>query len=395
MNFNVGIAELSSALQRALPVIPPKSTLPVLEHLHLSLKGNVLEIVATDQDITILSRLPVEGGEDGEVLAPARKFSDIIKALGSEGTISFSINPENLTVEIKSRRGSYKMKGLPSMEYLELPELFETAMPEIDQIAGVEPDKNYGVFKAGELSRLAQKTVFAVSGDEYRIAMTGVLMQFRGNQAIAVATDSFRLVKAVTNAENNIFPTEFDVILPSRAIDLMKRIDSEVTISAIDASGKVTHMRFDTENMTIISRIIDEKYPPYQSVIPSNNDKSATLDIAEFLKAIKRVSIFANVTTKQIKLTFENSSCTLVGEDEESGNKATEQINCDYAGETMTVGFNYKFLEDALHNISQEDTTDNLVEMLFSTATKPVLLVPKNEKNELLMLIMPVRLASE
>jgi DNA polymerase-3 subunit beta len=166
----------------------------------------------------------------------------------------------------------------------------------------------------------------------------------------------------------------------------------DVVMSVIESNGKVTHLRFDYGNTVFITRIINEKFPPYESVIPDNNPFFAIINKNEVLEAIKRVSIFTSNVTKQVKFKLENNIMTISGEDEESGNQAVEQINCDYQGDDLQIGFNFKYLEDALNNIDEEETEDNLVKISFSEPSKPALISPTSEDENLLMLIMPVRI---
>jgi DNA polymerase-3 subunit beta len=153
-----------------------------------------------------------------------------------------------------------------------------------------------------------------------------------------------------------------------------------------------THARFTIGSMAITTRIIDEKYPPYQNVIPSDNDKSLVVNQREILSAIKRVSLFANSNTRHVRFSMEPTVLAVHSEDEDSGGKGTETIPCEFSGKSFEVGFNYRFLEEAIKNISADDDPDLNVRMTFSTPIRAVLITPGAGNDSLLMLVMPVKI---
>jgi DNA polymerase-3 subunit beta len=387
MNFTVNLNELQEAVNKTLPAIPPKSTLPVLEHLKFELSNNILEIVSTDQEITIKTEVQVEDATDGKILVPGRKLNDILKALGKTEKILFKTDESNFEIDIETSFGTYKMKGLSNNEYIELPELFEVnndvENKPVDEIANIPQS---------EVIRLADKTAFAVSNDDFRPAMTGVLFQFRNNYLNAVSTDSYRLVKATYNTEAGQLPDELDIIMPSRTMDLLKKADSDVEFSFIKNNDKVTHVRFKIGKTVYISRIIDERFPPYESVIPTSNSITLTVNKSQLQSAIKRVAIFANDITKQLKVNISGTEMKLTAQDIDSGTKADENISCKLEGNDVEIGFNYKFLDEAIGHLNSND--DDEVVFTLSESNKPALIMPERDSKELLMLIMPVRLNS-
>lgn len=387
MNFTVTLNEFQEAVNKTLPAIPPKSTLPVLEHLKFELNNNLLEIVSTDQEITIKTQLNVENATSGKVLVPGRKLNDILKALGKTEKITFNTNVDNFEIDLITDFGVYKMKGLNNDEYIELPELFETNVDTSDSSI-----VDSAVIPKDDVIRLAEKTAFAVSNDDFRPAMTGVLFQFRGQYLNAVSTDSYRLVKSTFNSEAGHLPDDMDIIIPSRTMDILKKADDEVHFSFIKNNDKVTHIKFKVGATIYISRIIDEKFPPYESVIPAGNNIFLTINKNQLQSAIKRVAIFANDITKQIKVKIDSSEMTLTAQDIDSGTKADEKISCNLNGEPVEIGFNYKFLEEAISHINT--SSDGEIVFSLSESNKPALIMPEKDSKDLLMLIMPVRLNS-
>ncbi len=370
MKFSISLSEFQQIIARTMPAIPPKSTLPVLEHYLCTVAGGVLTLVATDQELTIFASTPVTNEVPGKVLIPARKLNDIVKALGSEGLLQISVTPQNL-ISLVTPFGKYAMNGLNYEDFPSIP---------------VFPEKDIIQFTQEAMMLIANKTAFAVSTDEYRPAMTGVLFQFRGSEVRTVATDSYRLSRVNIQNPSGDFPTDLDIIIPSRTIELLKKVDSSVGVSLTK-----THAQFVFSNSTIITRVIDERFPPYENVIPTDNDKSVVVNPKELLSAIKRVAIFTSDTSKQIRFSAFNNSLTISGEDDDSGSNASESLSCDYTGTTFEIGFNYRYVVEALQHLLSDDNQAE-VKFSFSSPTRASLITPARDENTLLMLVMPVRL---
>lgn len=373
MKFTVALPDLHKALQKVIPAIPTKSTIPVLEHVHTALSGSELKFTATDVEITISLSLQVDGEVDGAVLIPARQFNDLIKELGNAGSVSVSVDPDNWLITVQTPSGSFEMKGLNVHEFPNIP-----AFPE--SISAWIPKD--------DMAKMANKTVFAVSTEEYRPSMTGVFFQFTTKAVTSVATDGFRLSRVTIEApKDKPFPDALEVIVPARAVELLRKIEGDV-----DLSVSRTHARFVIDALTLTTRVIDEKYPPYQNVIPTDNDKSLVVNQRDVLNAIRRVSLFANTNTRHVRFKMTENKLSVHSEDEDSGGKGTETIACEFSAESFEVGFNYRFLEEAIKNITTDDDPDLNVRMTFSTPIRAVLITPGVTADNLLMLVMPVKI---
>ncbi len=408
MNFTITLPDLQKALLKTIPALPRKSTIPVLEHLHFSAKDNVLSIIASDQDMTIMTKVDVTCEEEGEVLVPGKRFNDIIRALGNTGAMEFKSDNESFNIQIQTSFGKYKMKGIDPNEYLTLPELFKSEKPSInldnttetvqpvddsvaDEVLVEEGEEKPPVIylRKDEICFLTEKTSYAVSNDEYRPAMNGVLFQFRGSYINSVATDSYRLVKACISPEQQNLPDEMDIIFSARTADLLKKSENDVIVSFVVTRSKITHARFDTENTVIVSRIIDEKFPPYESVIPINNNLFIRLLKSELLNTIKRISIFSNQMNHQIKMKLTADDIIIGAEDDDTASSGFESINGEYNGEPMEIGFNHKLLEELIQYIDTGD--DDRIRFEFSEHSKAVLIKADDDSDSLLMIIMPSR----
>jgi DNA polymerase-3 subunit beta len=199
------------------------------------------------------------------------------------------------------------------------------------------------------------------------------------------------MVRIIKDFEKSLVSQDLEIIVPSRAVDLLRRVDDDVVISVIESKSKITHARFDVGDTVFITRLIDEKFPPYDSVIPQNNEILLVVNQKDFIAAIKRVSIFTNAVSHQIRVKIDKSNLQVVGEDEDTGSNANETVNCDYTGKKMDVGFNWVYLEEVLQNIELEENNPNVI-LMFSEPNRPVIIRPHSETDEILMLIMPVRL---
>ena len=375
MKFTVALPDLQKVLQSALQAVPPKSTLPVLENFHFRLDGSTLNITATDQELTIIAALTVDGTSNGELLVPARKLADIVKALGNAGRITFSAEGKSFKITLKTDFGEYVLHGLDAQEFPTIPD-FSTGTT--IQIPGVDA------------MRIAKVASFAASRDEYRPAMTGMLFECDTTRINAVTTDGYRLVKVTLQSNNGalLADKKTDVIIPVRAVDLLKRIEGDLVMLVSD-----THAKFTTGTSTIITRIIDERFPPYESVIPQGNDKFARVSTSELISSVKRVALFSNSNTKQVRFSLSANKITVIAEDQETGNKAQEEITCDYAGEPFEIGFNHRYLEEALAHLSDDGV--NAAVLTFSNPNRAALMKPLRddvEADDVLMLVMPVRL---
>ncbi len=404
MNFTITLPDIQKALLKTIPALPRKSTIPVLEHIHFSAKDNVLSIIASDQDMTIMTKVDVTCEEEGEVLVPGKRFNDIIRALGNTGAMEFKSDNETFNIQIQTTFGKYKMKGIDPNEYLTLPELFKSEKPKIniDKTAEVVETINDGLIseeseekppviylRKDEICYLTEKTSYAVSNDEYRPAMNGVLFQFRGSFINSVATDSYRLVKASISPEQQNLPEEMDIIFSARTADLLKKSENDVIISFVDTRNKITHARFDTENTVIVSRIIDEKFPPYETVIPINNTLFIKFSKTELLNTVKRISIFANQINHQIKMKLSADDIIIGAEDDDTASSGFESINGEFNGEPLEIGFNHRLLEELIQYIDTGD--EDRIRFEFSEQSKAVLIKADDDSDNLIMIIMPSR----
>ena len=282
--------------------------------------------------------------------------------------VEFDVDREN-KISISTEYGNYDIVGKPAEEFPNTPTL------ETENTIEVE---------AGVLKDIINKTVFAVSRDDLKPALTGVLFKFNNNTITAVATDGHRLVKYEKNNEKT---GDFgDIIVPKKFLNLMVGGLSE---GIIKLSVGETHLTTNVGGDQYFTRIIDESFPDFDGVIPKDNDKNLIADKQTLLSAVKRVSIFSNKSTHQIALNLNNENVLVSTEDPEQSTKAKENIKGDYSGDDIVVGYNATYLKDVLSHVD-----DNKVVVQLKSPISAALFLPNKQKDNtnLTMLLMPIRL---
>lgn len=370
MRFIVSTSTLLKHLQAVSGALSNSAVLPILENFLFEIKDTTLIISATDLQTSMTTSLAVESKEGGKVAVPSKILLDTLKTL-PEQPIAFSVDDATFAIEISAGDGKYRLSGENGEDFPKI--------PTVDEASSVN-------LPASVLAEAINKTIFAVSNDELRPAMTGVFCQLSPQNVTFVATDAHKLVRYRRNDAKAEEATSF--ILPRKALNLLKSsIPAEDINVSIEYNSTSAFFKF--ANINLICRLIDERYPDYEAVIPQNNPNKLTLDRALFLNCLKRVVIFANKTTHQVRLKITGSELNISSEDIDFANEAHERISCQFDGEDMEIGFNAKFLIEMLNNLSGEEIT---IEM--STPNRAGILFPsiKDQNEDILMLVMPVML---
>ncbi len=370
MRFIVSTSTLLKHLLSVGGALSSSAVLPILENFLFEIKDGNLTISATDLQTSMTTALAVESKENGKVAVPSKILLDTLKTL-PEQPIAFSVDDTSFSIEISAGDGKYKLSGENGEDFPKIPVVENASSVNIP---------------ASVLSEAINKTIFAVSNDELRPAMTGVFCQLSPQNVTFVATDAHKLVRYRRNDAKADSATSF--ILPKKALNLLKSsLPSDDINVAVEYNNTSAFFKF--ANINLICRLIDERYPDYDAVIPQNNPNKLTLDRSLFLNCLKRVVIFANKTTHQVRLKITGSELNISSEDIDFSNEAHERIGCQYDGEDMEIGFNAKFLIEMLNNLSGEEIT---IEM--STPNRAGILFPslKDANEDILMLVMPVML---
>ena len=372
MKFIVNTDQLLHKLQVVSGTIVSKPVIPILDHFLFDIEEGKLKVTATDLETSMSTQMEVQADESIRIAVPSKLCMDTLRSLPNQ-PVTFSINKDNHSVEIKSEFGRYKLIGQNGDDFPRIPD--------------VSSDNAFAM-NAGILSSSIAKSLFASGNDELRLSLTGVYVQLENDHATFVATDANRLVKVQRADVKPGISSNF--ILPKKALNLLKsnlpHDDSEVNINLNESNAF-----FSFGDVSLICRLIDEKYPDYRAVIPADNPNKLQLSRQEFLNSVKRISIFANKTTNQINIKITGSELTISAEDIDLSNEAVERLGCDYAGEDMEIGFNAKLLLEMLQNMQTDQISIEL-----STPNRAGIILPgtNEESEDLLMLIMPMMIAN-
>lgn len=370
MKFIVNSTALLRELQKLNGVISSNNTLPILDNFLFDINSNNMTIIASDLETTMMSTISVEADVDGKITIPARILIDTLKTFSNQ-PLTFIVNTETFGIEMSSEMGNYKLAGQNANEFPKTPKLNGSSITTI---------------KGDILANAINKTLFASGNDELRPVMSGMFCELSTEQITFVATDAHKLVKHTRTDISSDKTASF--ILPKKPLTILKNNISDDADIKLEFND--TNALFTFNNITIICRLIDGKYPNYEAVIPKDNPNKLTIETASLLSSIKRVSIYANKTTHQIRLKIAGSELQITSEDLDFANKAEERLSCQYEGTDMEIGFNSKFVIDMLNNIGAEQI---LLEMSAPNRAGIILPLDGLEEGEnTLMLVMPVML---
>ena len=314
--------------------------------------------------------MAIQCKEEGMIAVPAKLLLDILKSLPDQ-PLTFDVDGKTFGIEITSDNGKYKLTGQNGDEFPKAP--------------AMGASKAF-LIGADVLNRAISKTIFAAGNDDMRPIMSGVFFEIEPESVRFVATDAHKLVRMT---RSDIGGESAAFIVPRKPLNLLKGALSSLK-SEVNMQYTENNAMFTFENVTLMCRLIEGKYPNYEAVIPKENPFKLTIDRLDFLNSIKRVSIFANRSTNQVRLKLTGSEIQLSAEDLDFANEAHEQLACTFVGDNMEIGFNSRFLQDMLNNL---DANNVHVEMSAPNRAGIITEVEKSFENEdILMLVMPVML---
>jgi DNA polymerase III subunit beta len=370
MKFIVNSAYLLKQLSNINGVITTNPVVPILENFLFELEKGSLTVTASDLQTSMITELQVESKEKGSIAVPARILLDTLKNL-PEQPVTFSIDESTYSIEIISDNGRYKLSGENATDFPKVPSVSNDFTAEIS---------------TDVLARAINNTIFATSNDELRPAMTGVYVNLGDKNTTFVATDGHRLVRyrrTDVKSENGN-----SIIIPRKALNLLKAtLPTENTEVSLNFNMSNAYFKFG--NIKMICRLIDERFPDYDNVIPSVNNIKMSIERSDFLGALKRISIYANKTTHQVRLKITGSELQISAEDLDFSNEANERLSCEHQGEDIEIGFNAKFLIEMLTNMDSDK-----IDLTMSAPNKAGVILPveKDKSEDILMLVMPVML---
>ena len=370
MNFIVSSTQLQRQLQTLSGVLNTSNTLPILDHVLFELVPKQLKITATDLETTISARIQVEATSEGKLAVPARLLLDTVKTF-PEQPLTFS-QADNNTLEISSEQGKYALAYANADEYPQAAEVVDASSLSI---------------QGDTLATAINNTIFASGNDDLRPVMSGVFFQLSSSGMTFVATDAHKLVKY--ERTDVVAPGTAEFIMPKKPLNLLKSVlvgsEEEVTVQYNNSN-----VQFSFEDTVVICRLIDGKYPNYEAVIPKENPNVMSINRVQLLNTVKRVSIFSNKTTHQIRLRIAGAELHISAEDIDYSNKAEERLSCSFQGDDMQIGFNARFLTEMLSNLSSDE-----IQLELSLPNRAGIITPVDgldEGEQVTMLVMPVML---
>ncbi|TAF76429.1 MAG: DNA polymerase III subunit beta [Bacteroidetes bacterium] len=372
MKFIISSSTLLKQLTSVSGVIATNPLVPILENFLFEIEKEKLTITASDLQTTIITTINVESKESGNVCVPAKILLDTLRNL-PEQPVTFSIDESSYVITIRSNNGNYKLSGENATDFPKVPAIKNASKVDVTSEL---------------LTKALANTIFATSTEDLRPAMTGVYFQLNETNLTFVSTDGHRLVRyrRVDVASDSAS----SIIVPRKALSLLKNsLPSEN--APVTMEFNQSNAFFEFNSTKLICRLIDERYPEYENVIPLDNPNVLTINRLDLLNCLKRISIYANKTTHQVRLKMSGSELQVSAEDLDFSNEANERLVCEFLGEDMEIGFNAKFLLEMLSNLESETIAINM-----SVPSKAGLISPveSNKNEDILMLVMPVMLNS-
>jgi len=371
MKFVVSSTELLKHLNAISRVISSKNTLPILDNFLFRLEGKSLSITASDLETTLITTMELDHSEDdGLVALPAKILLDTLKEF-PEQPLSFQLDADTMGMSILSANGKFAIPGQNGEEFPNQPTLnpehYTINVPHDVMLNGIN------------------KTLFATADDELRPVMNGINIEISPVEMTFVASDAHKLVRYKrTDAKSD---NEASFILPKKPASLLKNLlpkeDFDVVLE-FDEKNAI----FQLTGFKMVCRLVEGRYPAYNSVIPVNNPNKLVIDRVEFYNTLRRVSVFANQASNLVRLKLTASELIVSAQDIDFAISAVEKIKCDFDGQEMEIGFKSTFLIEILSNLTSTD-----VKMMLSDPSRAGLLLPAEqefEQEDVLMLLMPM-----
>ncbi len=372
MRFNVSSTSLCNRLQTISRVQSSKNALPILDCILFELQNGELKLTASDSETTMMSHIDVTDADgEGKFAIESKQLINSIKEI-SEQPITINVDQQTFAIEINYQNGKYNFVGQNGYEY-PVPQSINGSTRQLSLDSQV-------------MLNGISRSLFAAADDELRPQMNGVYFDMAADSITFVASDGHKLVRDRVHSVHPEEPSAF--ILPKKPALLLKAVlpkdEGEAIVRFDDRNAEIS-----LADYTISCRLIEGRYPNYNSVIPTDNPFRVTVDRLAFISALRRVSVFASQSSSLIKLQVDNNTLTVSAQDLDFSTSAEEHIMCEYDGTSMSIGFNGPFLIDVLNSISCQDIVLELADPSRAGVITPA---DQEENEDLLMLLMPMML---
>lgn len=365
MKFNINRDVLLPVLQTVSGVVDRRQSLPILSNLLFSFESGSLSVTATDMEVELIVKIDVDIDQVGELTVPARKLLDICRALPQESELQFEV--KNDRVLIKSGRSRFTLATLPAPEY-----------PVID----ITENTTSFTIKQKELDKLLSNTQFAMAQQDVRYYLNGLLLEITADRLRAVATDGHRLALDETAIKAEL-KEDTQIIVPRKGITELTRLLQDESEIEIQVSSN--HIRIKNSNTCFTSKLIDGRFPDYKRVIPELSENSVLADREELKNSLTRASILSNEKYRGVRIILNSNSLRALAHNPEQ-EEAEEELEVQYDGEELEIGFNVSYLLDTLSIIKSDK-----VKLSVMDANSSCLILPEDESN-CQYVVMPMRL---
>jgi len=365
MKFTAAREALLKPLQAVIGVVERRQTMPILANVLLVAKDGNVAVTATDLEVELVANAEVEVEGAGEVTVPGRKLLDICRALPQEASLSIALSGEKLA--IKSGRSKFSLTTLPAADF-----------PTVEDI---NAGQTIGLPQA-TLCKLLDKTHFSMAQQDVRYYLNGLLVETDGKYLRAVATDGHRLALCQVQLGGKKMP-EQQVIVPRKGVLELQRLMSGE--GDVDLQMGSNHIRIELEGIRFTSKLIDGRFPEYERVIPQDTDNQLTADREAFRGALQRTAILSNEKYRGIRLIIKKSGLLLQAHNPEQ-EEAEEEVEVEYSGDDIEIGFNVNYLLDAIGAVEGDSVTLSVVDSNSSCLVRE----PGNDSSK--FVVMPMRL---
>ena len=347
MKINTTKDSLFKGIQTVQNAVSSKSTLPILSHILIEAKKQEIRLTATDLEIGVSVVIDGESSEEGAIAVPARKFSEIIKELPNQNPITISLK-KSQSITIESGKSYFRLMGLLKEDFPQLPDF------------GFVKGKDINTIKVPQklLKNMIQLTSFAMSHDEARYVLNGILFSFKDKSLKLVATDGRRLA-FIEKEFPGMGNFKKDMIVPMKTIQELNRDLGEE--GDVNFYFKEDKLQINIGQIIITSRLIEGEYPNYEQVIPKKTKEEFKVNTQDFLQATRRASILTSQDSQSIKINFIKDRLIITKNTPDLG-EAREELEVDYKGGELAMGFNPNFLIDVLKNVGEDMVKFELID---------------------------------
>lgn len=377
MRFTTSSKELNEVLANMNRVINSKNSLPILADIVFDIKGDILSLKASDSEILLMAQTTVTDNEgEGSFAVSAKSITDAVKNI-PDNPLTFSIEENDTTVKVDYFSGMFTLPVDNAIEFPTMPTMSET-------------EKYAFVIIEGLLQENIARTVFATADDELRPVMNGIYFDLTTENLAVVASDGHQLVRnkiLSVKAEDETKAGSF--ILPKKAANILKNILKKSSVDNAEVAFDGRQLLITATNFSMQCRLIEGRYPNYNSVIPQNNPNIVTVDRTALIAALKRVSPFANDSSQLVRIHVESGKLQLDTEDYDFSKTASERMACDYNGTSMNIGLKGTKTMEILSNMNSQE-----IEIQLADPSRAALIVPSEQPEgmDILMLQMPMLL---